>query len=138
MRSETEPRVLVIDDNSAYAETLAAILNMSGFQATAVNSGKQGLEIARANTFDHLVTDVMMEAMNGIEAAIAIREILPNCHILLISGHNDSAQLLASAIAQGHHFEILAKPFHPTVLLEQMRAQSPPTNQRAAPQSETP
>ena len=117
-----KPKVLIIDDDPIHADTLAMVLNISGFTATVAYSGEQGLELARAGTFEHLVTDVMMEGMSGIEAAIAIRQVLPQCRILLISGNNDTTALLAAATAQGHDFEILAKPVHPTVLLEQMRA----------------
>ena len=117
-----KPKVLIIDDDPIHADTLAMVLNISGFTATVAYSGEQGIELARAGAFDHLVTDVMMESMSGIEAAIAIRQVLPQCRILLISGNNDTTALLAAATAQGHDFEILAKPVHPTVLLEQMRS----------------
>lgn len=118
-----KPTVLVIDDDPIHADTLAMVLNISGFKATAVHSGERGLELAQQSPFDHLVTDVVMNGMNGIDAAIAIQQVLPNCRILLISGNNNTAELLAIAAAKGHGFEILPKPVHPTVLLEQMRAQ---------------
>ena len=116
------PTVLVIDDEPSHADTLAMVLNISGFEATAVHSAERGLELAQQTAFDHLVTDVVMGGMNGIDAAIAIHQLLPNCRILLISGNNDTSQLLDAAIEKGHAFDILAKPVHPTVLLEQMRA----------------
>jgi CheY-like chemotaxis protein len=121
------PRVLVIDDEPIHADTLAMVLNISGFEATAVYSGERGLELVQQCTFDHLVTDVVMSGMNGIDAAIAIRQVLPTCRVLLISGNNDTTKLLDLAAAKGHAFEILAKPVHPTVLIGQMRAQSPVT-----------
>ena len=126
MAQETQPSVLVIDDDPMIAETLAKVLTMSGFRATAVFSGERGLELARETHFDHLVSDVMMDGMNGIDAAIAIRQILPACRILLISGNIHTSELLAAATAQGHNFDILAKPVHPSILLEQMRTQSLP------------
>ena len=116
--------VLVIDDDPSNADTLAMVLNISGFQAMAAYSGEHGVELAQQNPFDYLITDVVMNGMNGIDAAIAIRQVLPNCRILLISGNNETAQLLAIAAEKGHAFDILAKPVHPTVLLEQMRAQT--------------
>jgi CheY-like chemotaxis protein len=116
------PKVLVIDDEPTHADTLAMVLNISGFEATAVHSAERGLELAEQTAFDHLVTDVVMNGMNGIDAAIAIRQLLPNCRILLISGNNDTSPLLDAAIAKGHAFDILAKPVHPTVLLRHMRA----------------
>jgi CheY-like chemotaxis protein len=115
------PKVLVIDDEPTHAETLAMVLNISGFDATAVLSAEHGIQLAQETTFDHLITDVVMPGMNGIDAAIAVRKLLPNCRILLISGNNDTAALLDAAIAQGQAFDILAKPVHPTVLLKQMR-----------------
>jgi CheY-like chemotaxis protein len=117
-----KPKVLVIDDEPTHGDTLAMVLNISGFDAIAVHSAERGLELAQQTAFDHLVTDVVMKGMNGIDAALAIRQLLPNCRILLISGNNDTSELLDAAIAKGHAFDILAKPVHPTVLLEQMRA----------------
>lgn len=119
-----KPTVLVIDDDPIIADTLAMVFNISGFEATAVYSGQHGLELAQQRSFDHLVTDVMMNGMNGIEAAIAIHEVLPDCRILLISGNNDTAGLLSLAASKGHAFQILAKPVYPTILLDQMRAES--------------
>jgi CheY-like chemotaxis protein len=59
--------------------------------------------------------------MNGIEAAINIRAFLPSCKILLFSGQAATADLLESARAKGHDFEILAKPVHPQDLLAKLR-----------------
>ena len=117
-----KPKVLIIDDDPIHADTLAMVLNISGYIATVAYSGEQGVALARGTKFEHLVTDVMMQGMSGIDAAIAIRQVLPQYRILLISGNNDTTALLNAATAKGHNFEILAKPVHPTVLLEQMRA----------------
>lgn len=55
----SKPKVLVIDDDPIHAETLAMVLNISGFQATAVNNRRARHRIGAANPFDHLVTDVV-------------------------------------------------------------------------------
>jgi len=57
-----------------------------------------------------------MAQMNGIEAAIQIRKLLPQCKVLLVSGDNDSSRLLQDALSRGYKFEILAKPVHPVLL----------------------
>jgi len=121
----TKLRVLVIDDDTTVADTLTMVLNFSGFDAVAAYSGKHGLELASKTPCDHLVTDVMMEPMNGIQAAIAIRAICPGCTILLISGNPRTSHLLADAVRDGHAFEILAKPVHPTEILDRLRGGSP-------------
>jgi CheY-like chemotaxis protein len=116
-----KPRVLVIDDDQLVADTLAMVLNISGYDAVAAYSGENALELARATAYDHLVTDVMMEPMNGIQLCIAMQAVCPECKVLLMSGNNRTAALLAEAVGQGHTFDILAKPVHPTTILDRLR-----------------
>jgi DNA-binding response OmpR family regulator len=122
--SETpvKPKVLVADDERVIADTLAIILNQSGFEATAVYTGEKAVEIAKTLRPDMLISDVIMTDLNGIDAAIRIREILPSCKILLFSGQAATADLLDRARGQGHEFEILAKPVHPQDLLARLRS----------------
>jgi CheY-like chemotaxis protein len=60
---------------------------------------------------------VLLPEMNGIDLAIHFGKHFPKCKILLISGQTETTDLLESAHARGDHFEVLAKPFHPTDLL---------------------
>jgi CheY-like chemotaxis protein len=119
---KAKPRVLVADDEQVIANTLAIILNQAGFEARAVYSGEKALEALDDFQPDMLISDVIMTGMTGIEAAIQTRTKLPNCKILLFSGQAATADLLERARTQGHEFEILAKPVHPTDLLAKLRA----------------
>jgi CheY-like chemotaxis protein len=119
--SNSKPRVLVADDEQVIANTLAIILNQAGFEARAVFSGEKAVEALDSFQPDMLISDVIMTGMTGIEAAIIIRARMPNCKILLFSGQAATADLLEKARAQGHEFEILAKPVHPTDLLAKLR-----------------
>jgi CheY-like chemotaxis protein len=118
----TKPRVLVADDEQVIANTLAIILNQAGFEARAVFSGEKAVEALDTFQPDMLISDVIMTGMTGIEAAIITRQRLPKCKILLFSGQAATADLLEKARAQGHEFEILAKPVHPTDLLAKLRS----------------
>lgn len=115
-------KVLVVDDEQIIANTLAIILNQNGFEATAVYGGAHAMEAARNWSPDISLIDVIMQHVNGIDAAIAIGGMLPQCRILLISGDTASSDLLDEARALGHHFEILSKPFHPDMLIETLQA----------------
>ncbi len=116
-----KPKVLVVDDERIIADTLAMILNQSGFEARAVYSGEKALEFAVTYAPDMLITDVIMADLNGIDAAIRIRALLPEIKILLFSGQAATADLLEKARAQGYEFEILSKPVHPQDLLSKLR-----------------
>jgi CheY-like chemotaxis protein len=118
---QAKPKVLVADDERVIADTLAMILNQSGFEARAVYSGEQALELAPVFEPNMLISDVIMADLNGINTAIQIRTLLPRIKILLFSGQAATADLLEKARAQGYEFEILAKPVHPQDLLSKLR-----------------
>ena len=89
-----KPKVLVADDEPIIADTLAMILNQSGFETRAVYSGEKALEIASTFRPQMLISDVIMGELNGIDAAIRIRELLPEIKVLLFSGQAATANLL--------------------------------------------
>ena len=115
-----KPKLLVADDERRIADTLAIILNQAGFEATAVYSGDEAIQIANTFQPDVLISDVIMFGLNGIDAAIEIRKMLPACKILLLSGQNSAVDLLEEARSQGHDFEIIAKPIPPNDLLARL------------------
>jgi CheY-like chemotaxis protein len=116
-----KPLVLVVDDERVIADTLAIILGQSGFEAKAIYSGEAAVETAKELRPEMIICDVIMHDLNGIEAAIHIRRMLPECKILLFSGQAATADLLESARNRGHEFTILAKPVHPQDLLDRLR-----------------
>ena len=114
--------VMVVDDEHTIADTLAIILNGAGFLASAVYSGMEAFEMAKVRRPDLVISDVMMPDLNGIDAMIMIRGILPSCKILLFSGQAGTVDLLKDARARGYDFEILAKPVHPKDLIARLAA----------------
>lgn len=121
MTSSTAQRVLVLDDERVIANTLALILNRSGYEARAVYNAEAAIKTAGELLPDFLISDVIMEGMTGIDAALRITEIVPECRIILFSGQAATADLLERAEANGHHFELLMKPVHPRVLLDRLK-----------------
>jgi len=120
--AQARPRVLVADDERVIADTLAMILNQSGFEAQAVYSGERAVDLALTFKPEMLISDVIMGGMSGIEAAIQIRTHFPQVKVLLFSGQAATSDLLTEARAQGYEFEILAKPVHPQDLVARLRA----------------
>ena len=118
----TKLKILVVDNEKLIADSLVQILNNSGFSASSLYSGFQAIDRAFTSPFDVLITDVVMDGMSGIDAAIEIRVILPNCKVLLLSGNQETAAMLDDAHEQGHNFDIMAKPVHPTVIIDRLKA----------------
>lgn len=125
------PVVLVVDDESAIADTLTEILSRSGYAATAAYDGTDALETALLTPPELLITDVVLPGMSGIELAITIKRIFPDCKILLFSGQAATTDLLANAKHAGHHFTLLNKPVHPKDLLARVSSTLKPREERA-------
>jgi len=112
--------VLVVDDEQTIADTLAVILSRSGFSVRKAYDGKYAFEIARQNPPRLVISDVMMPEMTGVELAIALKNSIPECQILLFSGQAATADLLERARAEGHDFAIVSKPIHPKDLIRRI------------------
>jgi DNA-binding NtrC family response regulator len=117
---ERRRRVLVADDERLIADTLVQILNASGFDAEAAYSGEQAVEMAPFVNPDVLIADVIMGGMNGVDAAIAIKKVLPRCKVILCSGQITSELLVRKGEDQGYRFDLLFKPVHPRFLLDRL------------------
>lgn len=115
------PRVLVVDDERIIASTLATILLHSGFEATAFSEPLKALKFAQAQPPDLLLSDVAMPLLSGIDLAIKVQELCPNCKVLLFSGQSASEELLEAASADGYRFDLIYKPVHPKDLLRKIQ-----------------
>jgi DNA-binding response OmpR family regulator len=116
-QADYRPVVLVIDDESVIADTLAEILNRTGYAAIPLYDAEDALETALVMPPDLLIADVVLPGESGIDLAIKVRRIFPDCRILLFSGQAATSDLLASANRCGHKFALLSKPVHPKDLL---------------------
>lgn len=123
----SKPRVLVVDDERLVANTLALILNQSGWDATTYYDGESAVDAAATLKPVIVVSDVVMPGINGVEAGRRIQELVPDCRIILISGQASTQNFVRDAGLPEFAFEILTKPIHPKILLEHMRRVVPPT-----------
>lgn len=110
-------RILVVDDERSIAVTLATILEHYGYETAKAYSGEEAVRVACLFHPDCVVSDVMMGAMNGIDAAIEILRARPFCKVLFVSGYTAYGDLLEDARLKGFHFELLLKPVPPSELL---------------------
>jgi DNA-binding response OmpR family regulator len=114
---ETRPVILIVDDERVIADTLAIILSRNGFATFTAYDGESALELAGVVPPELLISDVMMPGMTGVELAIALGTLVPDCKVLLFSGQAATADLLSEAHKLGHDFTTLTKPVHPTDML---------------------
>jgi len=110
-------RVLIIDDEKVISFTLATVFNTHGYDARGVLSAELAMDMIESWPPHLAIIDVCLPGMNGVDFAIHMSTFHSACHLLMLSGQPDSADLLDAAAKMGFPLEILAKPIHPKTLL---------------------
>lgn len=111
-------KVLIVDDAQNVADTLALIFSKEGYETRVSYSAEQAIEIIAGWVPDLAIVDVVLPQMNGLDLAVALNENYPGCRVLLFSGEEATAELVARAARNGNAFEVVAKPVHPAYILE--------------------
>jgi CheY-like chemotaxis protein len=126
-QARTDKRlVYVVDDEAVIALTLTAIINNKGFDARSFTGPRDALAAARLLAPDVLLTDAIMDEMNGVDLAIEVSRLCPECKVLLLSGLATTTELQQRARDAGHNFEVLTKPLHPLTIIERLQQLLPP------------
>jgi DNA-binding response OmpR family regulator len=86
-------RYLLVDDNVAFAENLAEIIQDLGHEAVVAESGERALELARQSRFDVLVSDMRMPGMSGTEVVRRLRELDAAMPALIVTAFTDDEEL---------------------------------------------
>jgi DNA-binding NtrC family response regulator len=116
-------RVFVVDDEANIADTLSLILRGVGFTVRTFYDGLTALEHAQHETPDFVISDIIMPKMDGFSLAVKLREQLPHCRVLLISGNAGYSTLLSEWRDHGGpELEILAKPVGPQFIICKLTA----------------
>ena len=87
MQEIDAPRVLVADDEANIRSSLVRALELSGYRATGVASGKDALAVLDQAVYDVMLLDIKMPGMDGIEVMRRARQAQPDLTILVLTGH---------------------------------------------------
>ena len=102
-------KVLVAEDNPAVREFIVRALGGVGHEITATVDGQQALDRLNTDSFDVLVTDIVMPNVDGIALALKATSLHPNLRIVMISGYAQERMRAHNIDALVHR--IIAKPF---------------------------
>lgn len=102
-------RILVAEDDIAVREFVARALTNSGHEVTVADDGVRALEILSENSFDLLLSDIVMPEMDGIALALKVSKEWPGLPILLMTGYAAERQRAHNLDALIH--DVIPKPF---------------------------
>ena len=118
MDQEMEAKVLLVDDEQDFLETLSNRLEMRGLKVSAVTSGEQAISEAKQQDYDAIVVDLAMPGIDGLETLIRIKADNPNAEIIMLTGHA-SVQSGVEAMKLGAG-DFLQKPVELTELMSKI------------------
>lgn len=104
----TQLRVLVVDDDSGMAATLADILAATGYEVETASSGIVALEKVRLHPPDCVLMDIRMPELDGVETFRRLKMLAPESFVIFMTAYSES-KLVAEARAEGA-VEVLPKP----------------------------
>src|SRR5438105_2463868 len=94
------PRLMVVDDNDGFRESLVALLVSAGMQVVGeAASGREALEIADDVSPDVVLMDVRMPRMDGVETTKRLKQTHPQVHVVALTAQEDDTTVREMLVA---------------------------------------
>ncbi len=101
-------RVLLVDDEAVFRESLRKLLVRRGMQVLTAASGQEGLVVLGTQPVDVVVLDLRMPGIDGLTTLRMIHDIRPSARVIVLTGHGS---VQAGVTALKHcAFDFLLKP----------------------------
>jgi len=113
-------RILVVDDEAHLADGIRENLTAEGYETTVAYDGAAGLSAIQEKSFDLIISDVMMPAMDGLELCSSMRREGNQTPVLFLTVKGDPEHRVRGFEAGGDDY--LSKPFHLKELLLRVAA----------------
>ena len=104
-------RILLVDNDPDHARAMAESLERVGYTCVIATGGPEGCREIEQQTFDVVVTDLVMNEVDGMGVLKQARELLPECEVIMVTGHATVPKAV-EAMQEGA-FNFLEKPITP-------------------------
>ena len=113
-------KILVVDDEQLLVKGIKFNLENEGYQVLTAYDGAAAVELARRESLDLIILDLMMPQLSGSEACMKIRE-FSNVPIIMLTARSEDADKLMGFACGADDY--VTKPFNPVELLARVRSQ---------------
>jgi DNA-binding response OmpR family regulator len=112
--------VLVVDDDPVILKLLEVNFEMEGFTVLTARDGEEGIEVARTDQPDLIVSDIMMPKVSGLELVTALKAdpATSEIPIILLSAKAQNADVRSGLDAGADDY--VTKPFEPLDLVDRV------------------
>lgn len=104
----SKDKILVVEDDPLLLPGYRRTLSEEGYEVVAVNSGVTALDLIKKNTYNLILTDIVMEGITGLQLLKEIREVFVSTPVILITGY--SSLNVAEEAIQNQATDYLVKP----------------------------
>jgi putative nucleotidyltransferase with HDIG domain len=108
-RTVEKEKILVVDDEEAIREVISTLLEAQGYRCTVCSNGRLALDAFRKDSFDLVLSDIVMPEMDGLKLLAELRLEDPDVPVIMVTAMHDISIAL-EAIRAGAYDYIL-KPF---------------------------
>lgn len=115
-----KPRILVVDDEERFRNTMCKLLTVEGYEASTAGSGQDALEELRNNPYDLVILDIKMPEMGGVQVLSEIKKIDASLEVIIMTGY--ASVDTAKEIMKLGAYDYLLKPYVIAELLEKIDA----------------
>jgi DNA-binding NtrC family response regulator len=102
-------RLLIVDDERGIVIALKGLFTKEGYEVETAESGEEALEKVKAGLFHVIITDLSMKGMSGLDLLKKVRELDPQCAVLMITAYGN--QRIAVEVMKAGAEDYLPKPF---------------------------
>lgn len=114
-------KILLIEDMKGVRDSLEVILSIQGYEVDFADNGAIGLKMAKASSYDLIITDILMPELDGTEVIMQLRSGGSQTPILAISAGGDGVSAdQALTLAKEKASAVMEKPFSKEELLDQI------------------
>ena len=119
------PTVLVVEDDPVILRLLEVNFELEGYRVLVAHDGAEGIEVARAEQPDVVISDIMMPKVSGIELVEALKAdaATSTIPVILLSAKAQTGDLKAGMDAGADDY--VTKPFEPLDLIDRVNALLP-------------
>jgi DNA-binding response OmpR family regulator len=114
--TEHATRVLVVEDDRDFAESLAIALGTRNCQVEIARTGEDAIRLYHMQPFDIAFMDIKLPGKNGVQSLAEILDFIPQAKIVMMTGFSEPS--LLEQARQAGAMDILRKPFRMRELLE--------------------
>ncbi|MBU1195917.1 MAG: response regulator [Proteobacteria bacterium] len=113
-------KLLLVDDEKEFIDTLAARLELKEFDVSVAYSGNQALDMMKDHEFDVVILDVLMPGIDGIETLKHMKSMAPLTQIIMLTG-NATVDNAILGMKNGA-YDFLLKPAESSILVQKITA----------------